>query len=128
MNLGDMLNELNEYAIDADVPLARKSVSVISDIAISLSDVAKALLTSLMSFYKSGKPHLVNESMKGFSKVLKKYPKLFGDLAQTLLLIDRTVINEPESVKSLIWILGTFATQIEASPYILEEFLEEGQF
>ena len=60
MNLGDMLNELNEYAIDTDVPLARKSVQVISEIAISLPDVAKALLTSLMSFYKSARPHLAN--------------------------------------------------------------------
>lgn len=78
-----------------------------------------------MAFYKSAKPHLVNESMIGFAKVLKKHPKLFADLSPVLLSIDRAIINEPESTKSFIWILGTFSSQVDASPYILEEFLED---
>jgi hypothetical protein len=87
-------------------------VGIISDIAISMPDVAKALMTSLISFYKTQKPHLVNESMIGFTKVLKKYPKLFTDLQPVLLSIERSLIVEPEAIKNFIWILGTFATQI----------------
>lgn len=66
--------------------------------------------------------------MIGFGRVLKKYPKLYSDLSQVLLSIDRSVIDEPDAVKSFIWILGTFSQQIDASPYILEEFLDEGYF
>lgn len=33
-NLGDMLNELNEYAISNDITIARKSVQVLADIAL----------------------------------------------------------------------------------------------
>ena len=66
--------------------------------------------------------------MIGFGKVLKKYPKFFTDLSSVLLSIDRTIINEPAAVKSFIWILGTFSQQIDYSPYILEEFLDEGYF
>lgn len=87
-------------------------MQVISEIAISLPDVAQALLTSLMAFYKTGKRHLSNESMIGFSRVLKKYPKLFSDLSPVLLAVDRSIIEEPNSIKSFIWILGTFANQI----------------
>jgi AP-1 complex subunit beta-1 len=104
--------------------MARKSVRVISDIAIAMPEVSKALMTSLISSYKTQKPHLVNEAMTSFAKVLKKYPKLFADLQPVLLDVERTAIVEPEAVKSFIWILGTFANQIEAAPYILEEYCE----
>lgn len=30
MNLGDMLNELNEYVSDSDIEIARKSVQILS--------------------------------------------------------------------------------------------------
>lgn len=77
-----------------------------------MPNVAQALLTSLISFYKTQKPHLVNESMIGFAKILKKFPNLFQDLKPILLAIDKNTIHEPEAIKSFIWILGTFATQI----------------
>ncbi len=119
MNLGDMLNELNEYVSDNDIEIARKSVQILSEVAISVPQVAQALLTSLISFYKTQKPHLVNEAIIGFSKIFKKFPNLFADLKPILLTVERSLITEPEAVKSYIWILGTFATQIDAAPYIL---------
>lgn len=56
--------------------------------------------------------------------MLKKYPKLFSDIKDVLLSVDKSIIVEPEAVKSFIWILGVFANQIDAAPYILEEFSE----
>jgi mRNA-degrading endonuclease HigB of HigAB toxin-antitoxin module len=50
--------------------------------------------------------------MIGFAKILKKFPNLFQDLKPILLAIDKNTIHEPEAIKSFIWILGTFATQI----------------
>lgn len=87
--------------------------------------MGQALLTSLISFYKTQKPHLVNSSIIGFAKILKKFPNLFTDLKNVLLTIDQTIINEPEAIKSFIWILGTFATQISAAPYILEDYCQD---
>ena len=52
-NLGDMLNELNEYANDVDVEIARKSVHVLADIALRLPEVSKALMINLISFYNT---------------------------------------------------------------------------
>jgi hypothetical protein len=46
--------------VDNDVEIARKSVQILSEIAISVPNVAQALLASLLSFYKTQKPHLVN--------------------------------------------------------------------
>ncbi len=78
---------------DNDIEIARKSVQILSEIAISVPNVAQALLASLLSFYKAQKPHLVNEAITGFTKILKKFPGLFSDIKNVLLSIDRNLIN-----------------------------------
>lgn len=122
-NLGDLLNELNDYALDVDIEMSRKSVRVLTDIALRLPEVSKALLVNIISFYKSEKQHLTNESIISFHQILRKYPKLFPDVSSPLLEF-KQLINETESTKSFIWILGTFSHQIDDSPYLLEEYIE----
>lgn len=51
-NLGDLLNELNDYATDVDFEMARKSVRILTDIALRLPEVSKALLINLDSYYR----------------------------------------------------------------------------
>lgn len=48
-----MLNELNEYAHDVDLEIARKAVGVLAEIALRLPDVSKALLINLITFYNT---------------------------------------------------------------------------
>jgi hypothetical protein len=60
--------------------------------------------------------------MLSFYQILRKYPKLFADVKPALL-EHRTEINETESTKALIWVLGTFAQHLDEAPYILEEFI-----
>ena len=59
-NLGDLLNELNDYAGDVDIEMARKSIQTLTRIALNLPEVSKALLTNINSFYKKGLSHLAN--------------------------------------------------------------------
>lgn len=59
-NLGDMLNELNEYANEGDIVISRRAVKSLSIIALRLKEVTRALLKNLSEFYKSNKHHLVN--------------------------------------------------------------------
>jgi hypothetical protein len=61
--------------------------------------------------------------MVSFHQILRKYPKLFTDVSRTILEYRHT-INETESTKSLIWILGTFSQSIDEAPYILEEYIQ----
>lgn len=84
-NLGDLLNELNDYASDVDIEMARKSVKILTDIALRLPEVSKALLININSFYKLSKPHLTNEAMLSFYQILRRYPKLFLDIRSSLL-------------------------------------------
>ena len=122
-NLGDLLNELNDYATHVDFEMARKAVKVLTDIALRLPEVSKALLINLVAYYRLEKPHLTNEVMLSFHQVLRKYPKLLPEVKKALL-HHHTLINETASTQSFIWILGTFSQQIEEAPYLLEEYVE----
>lgn len=59
-NLGDLLNELNDYANDVDIEMARKSVKILTEIALRLPEVSKALLINLDSYYRTDKSYLAN--------------------------------------------------------------------
>jgi AP-4 complex subunit beta-1 len=75
-NLGDLLNELNDYATDVDPQMARKSVQTLTRIALALPEVSKALLVNINSYYRLGQAHLANEVVLSFYQILRKYPKL----------------------------------------------------
>ncbi len=59
---------------------------------------------------------------------MRKYPKLFIEVGRSLL-EHRSSIDETESTKALIWLLGTFSHILDEAPYVLEEYIEnEEQF
>jgi hypothetical protein len=55
-----MLNELNDYVSDIDILIARKSIQILANIAISLPEVSKALVVNLVAFNRLEKPPIVN--------------------------------------------------------------------
>jgi len=65
--------------------MAKKSVKTLTNIALRLPEVSKALLININSYYKSGKSHLINESVLSFYQILRKYPKLFVEVGRSLL-------------------------------------------
>jgi hypothetical protein len=50
--------------------------------------------------------------------MLRKYPKLFSEVQNHLLHFTH-LLNENEAIKSFLWVLGTFAENIDDAPYIL---------
>lgn len=73
--------------------MARKSVKILTEIAIRLPEVSKALLININSYYKMDKVHLSNESVLSFQLILRKYPKLFAEVGKNILEY-RQSINE----------------------------------
>ena len=110
-NLGDLLNELNDYATDVDLEMARKSIKTLTNIALNLSEVSKALLININTYYKLGQSHLANECMLSFGEIFRKYPKLFNEVKSSFVIF-RTSVNETDSIRSFVWILGYFAQHI----------------
>ena len=125
-NLGDMLNEINEYAYDPNEQTSRKAIQSLAAIALKLKDVTRALTKSILEFYKSNKVHLVNESVIAFQEILRKSPREFIEIKQHIEK-QKELINEPESLFSFVWILGSFGEQIKSSPYIIESILSSSE-
>lgn len=96
-----------------------KSLSII---ALQLKEVTRALLKNLSEFYKGGKVHLVNETVRAFQLILRRFPKEFSEIKECLVQ-GLTLINEPESTAAFVWILGTFGENIPEAPYILESLM-----
>lgn len=117
-----MLNELNDYVSDIDILIARKSIQILANIAISLPEVSKALVVNLVAFNRLEKIPIVNETVIAFYQILRKFPALFNDIKPSIL-ENQSSINEPESIEAFVWILGTFAEHIEDAPYILEDYV-----
>ena len=65
--------------------MARKSIKILTQIALNLPEVSKALLININSFYKMGQNHLANEVMLSYHQILRKYPKLFPEVSKTLM-------------------------------------------
>ena len=82
--MGDLLNELNDYATDVDIEMARKSIQTLTNIALNLPEVSKALLINITSYYKLGQNHLANEVMLSYKQILRKYPKLLQEMLSSL--------------------------------------------
>ena len=117
-----MLNELNEYANEGDVVISRRAVKSLGVIALRLKEVTRALLKNLSEFFKSNKPHLVNESVVAFQTVLRKFPKEFNEIKDCLVQ-GQPNINEPDSVCAFVWLLGTFGELIPEAPYVIESLM-----
>lgn len=127
-NLGDILNELSEYATDVDTDLGCHSIQSLCEIALHLEKHAKPIIKKICQLVGMKQSHISNSSMLAFSKILRRYADqeevCHADIAQ---IVPSTVgyVTEPESKASLIWVLGELGHKIDESVSILEVFLEE---
>ena len=64
--------------------MARKSIQTLTNIALNLPEVSKALLINITSYYKLGQNHLANEVMLSYKQILRKYPKLLQEMLSSL--------------------------------------------
>lgn len=51
-NLSDIVNELSEYVIDVNADLAKKAITCIAHIAVRVPTMAKAIMPSIIKFFK----------------------------------------------------------------------------
>lgn len=60
LNIGDMLNELGEYATDVDVELSKKSIEAMGQIAIKLRTMAVPIIKQLSSYINPEREYITN--------------------------------------------------------------------
>lgn len=121
-NVGLVLEELEEYATEVDIAMARKAIRAFGNLAIKLTNAADECVNIICSLIANGVPYIVQESVSVMKNILRRYPNRF-DFAIEAIVKQHKLIDEPDAKTSLIWILGQFCTKIKNAGSILEQVL-----
>ncbi|QPG74791.1 hypothetical protein FOA43_002125 [Brettanomyces nanus] len=120
-NMDMVLAELQEYALEIDVQMVRKSIRAIGNLAVKIDATSDKCVSVLADLISNSIPYVVEEVAIVARDILRKYPGKFDHL--THLLVDRVdLITEPESKTSIIWILGEYSSSISDSIYLLKKY------
>lgn len=123
-NMKTVLRELEEYALDIDQQMVRKSIRAIGNLAIKIESTANECVDILFNLLENQISDVVQETSIVAKDILRKYPTQFGflvdELTQTAELID-----EDDSKCSLIWIVGQYCDTIDNSTDLLSGWFND---
>ncbi|KAL6450862.1 ap1b1 AP-1 complex subunit beta [Candida maltosa Xu316] len=121
-NVGSVLRELEEYATEVDVSMARKAIRAFGNLAVKLENAAEQCVEILCDLISNGISYIVQESTVVIKNILRKYPGRF-EYAINEVIKYYTLIDEPDSKTAFIWILGQYCQNIKNAKSILEDFI-----
>lgn len=121
-NIEEVLTELREYATEIDVHFVRKSVRAIGKLAIKIEPAAKRCIATLLELVATKVTYIVQEATVVIRNIFRKYPNQYESIISTLC-ENLDSLDEPEAKAAMIWVIGQYASRIENSDALLEDFL-----
>lgn len=121
-NVSVVLRELEEYATEVDVAMARKAVRAFGNLAVKISNAATQCVHVLCDLTSNGISYIVQESTIVIKNILRKYPGEFNFAIEELVKHYK-LIDEPDAKTAMIWILGQYSHLIPNTNVILEDFI-----
>lgn len=122
-NIGEVLTELREYATEIDVHFVRKSVRAIGKLAIKIEPAARQCINTLLELVATKVTYIVQEATVVIRNIFRKYPNQYESIISTLC-ENLDSLDEPEAKAAMIWVIGQYASRIENSDVLLEDFLD----
>lgn len=127
-NANVVLRELEEYATEVDVPMARKAIRAIGNLAVKLPGSSIHCVEVITELISNGISYILQESAIVVKNILRKYPGKFN-FAIPELLNHYKLIDEPDSKIAVIWIIGQYCEVIDkcdtALEFLISTFKEE---
>jgi len=121
-NIDEVLTELREYATEIDVHFVRKSVRAIGKLAIKIEPAARQCINTLLELVATKVTYIVQEATVVIRNIFRKYPNEYESIISTLC-ENLDSLDEPEAKAAMIWVIGQYASRIENSDVLLEDFL-----
>lgn len=112
--------ELEEYATDVDLAMARKAIRAFGNLAIKIPGAAALCVEIIVDLISNGVSYIVQESAVVLKNIVRKYPKQF-DYAIVELIEYYKVIDESDSKVAIIWLVGQYCESINDSQKILKD-------
>jgi AP-2 complex subunit beta-1 len=110
------------YATEVDADFARKAVRSIGRLAVKIEDAARKCVAALLELVSTKVSYVVQEATVVSRDILRKYPGQYESIISTLC-ENLDSLDEPESKKSIIWVIGQYAARIENADTLLEDFI-----
>lgn len=105
-----------------DVDFARKAVRSIGRLAVKIEQAAQKCISALLDLVSTKVSYVVQEATVVSRDILRKYPGQYESIISTLC-ENLDSLDEPESKKSIIWVIGQYAARIENADSLLEDFI-----
>jgi AP-2 complex subunit beta-1 len=122
-NISEVLTELREYATEIDVHFVRKSVRAIGKLAIKIEPAARQCINTLLELVATKVTYIVQEATVVIRNIFRKYPNQYESIISTLC-ENLDSLDEPEAKAAMVWVIGQYASRIENSDVLLEDFLD----
>lgn len=121
-NIDEVLTELREYATEIDVHFVRKAVRAIGKLAIKIEPAARRCINLLLELVATKITYIVQEATVVIRNIFRKYPNQYESIIGTLC-EHLDSLDEPEAKAAMVWVIGEYASRIENSDVLLEDFL-----
>lgn len=121
-NIDEVLTELREYATEIDVHFVRKAVRAIGKLAIKIEPAARRCINLLLELVATKVTYIVQEATVVIRNIFRKYPNQYESIIGTLC-EHLDSLDEPEAKAAMVWVIGQYASRIENSDVLLEDFL-----
>lgn len=121
-NIDEVLTELREYATEIDVHFVRKAVRAIGKLAIKIEPAAKQCINLLLELVATKVTYIVQEATVVIRNIFRKYPNQYESIIGTLC-EHLDSLDEPEAKAAMVWVIGQYASRIENSDALLDDFL-----
>lgn len=121
-NIEEVLTELREYATEIDVHFVRKAVRAIGKLAIKIEPAARQCINLLLDLVATKITYIVQEATVVIKNIFRKYPNQYESIIGTLC-ENLDSLDEPEAKAAMVWVIGQYASRIENSDALLEDFL-----
>ncbi|KAK3996196.1 AP-1 complex subunit beta [Cladorrhinum sp. PSN332] len=122
-NIDEVLTELREYATEIDVHFVRKAVRAIGKLAIKIEPASRRCINLLLELVSTKITYIVQEATVVIRNIFRKYPNQYESIIGTLC-EHLDSLDEPEAKAAMVWVIGQYASRIENSDVLLEDFLD----
>jgi AP-2 complex subunit beta-1 len=122
-NIAVVLTELREYATEIDVHFVRKAVRAIGKLAIKIESAARQCINLLLELVATKVTYIAQEATVVIRNIFRRYPNQYESIIGTLC-EHLDSLDEPEAKAAMVWVIGQYASRIENSDALLEDFLD----
>lgn len=120
-NVGVVFGELEEYATEVDVHMARKAIRAFGNLAVKLKVSATQCVEILLDLISHKIPYIVQEAAIVLKNIVRRYPGEF-DYAIPKITLLYELMDEPDAKVAVCWMIGQYSEKLEVAQQALSYF------